>query len=63
MDGNGGPVVSINLFKTPAGADEGFIAAWERARDLLTGCATSRPSQKTTRCSMATASWPATDEG
>jgi hypothetical protein len=26
------------------------------------GCATSRPTQKTTRCSMATASWRATDE-
>jgi heme-degrading monooxygenase HmoA len=35
MDGNGGPVVLINLFEIPAGADEGFIAAWERVRDFL----------------------------
>jgi heme-degrading monooxygenase HmoA len=35
MDGNTGPVVLINLFEVPAGADEGFIAAWERARDFL----------------------------
>jgi heme-degrading monooxygenase HmoA len=35
MDGNTGPVVLINLFQVPTGADEGFIAAWERARDFL----------------------------
>jgi heme-degrading monooxygenase HmoA len=35
MDGSGGSVVLINLFEVPAGADEGFIAAWERARDFL----------------------------
>jgi heme oxygenase (mycobilin-producing) len=35
MNGNNGPVVLINLFEVPAGADEGFIAAWERARDFL----------------------------
>jgi heme oxygenase (mycobilin-producing) len=35
MDGNGGPVVLINLFEVPEGADEAFIAAWERARDFL----------------------------
>jgi heme-degrading monooxygenase HmoA len=35
MDGNGGPVVLINLFEVPAGAEAGFIAAWERARDFL----------------------------
>ena len=35
MDGNSGPVVLINLFEVPAGADEGFVAAWERARDFL----------------------------
>jgi heme-degrading monooxygenase HmoA len=35
MDGNGGPVVLINLFEAPTGAEEGFIAAWERARDFL----------------------------
>jgi heme-degrading monooxygenase HmoA len=35
MDGNTGPVVLINLFEVPAGAEEGFIAAWERARDFL----------------------------
>jgi heme-degrading monooxygenase HmoA len=35
MDGNGGPVVLINLFEVPPGADEGFIAGWERARDFL----------------------------
>ena len=35
MDGNTGPVVLINLFQVPAGADEGFIVAWERARDYL----------------------------
>jgi hypothetical protein len=35
MDGNTGPVVLINLFEVPAGADEGFIAAWERGRDFL----------------------------
>jgi heme-degrading monooxygenase HmoA len=37
MDGNGGPVVLINLFEVPAGAEEGFVAAWERARDFLQG--------------------------
>src|ERR671925_58079 len=37
MDGNGGPVVLINLFEVPAEADEGFVAAWERARDFLQG--------------------------
>jgi heme-degrading monooxygenase HmoA len=35
MDANSGPVVLINLFEVPAGAEEGFIAAWERARDFL----------------------------
>jgi heme-degrading monooxygenase HmoA len=35
MDGNTGPVVLINLFEVPAGAEEAFIAAWERARDFL----------------------------
>ena len=35
MDERGDPVVLINLFEVPAGADEGFIAAWERARDFL----------------------------
>ena len=35
MDGNSGPVVLINLFEVPAGADQGFITAWERARDFL----------------------------
>jgi len=35
MDGNSGPVVLINLFEVPSGADEGFIAAWEHARDFL----------------------------
>jgi heme-degrading monooxygenase HmoA len=35
MDGNTGPVVLINLFQVPTGADEGFITAWERARDFL----------------------------
>jgi heme-degrading monooxygenase HmoA len=28
-------VVLINLFEVPAAADEGFIAAWEQARDFL----------------------------
>ena len=28
-------MVLINLFEVPAGADEAFIAAWERARDFL----------------------------
>jgi heme oxygenase (mycobilin-producing) len=35
MDGRSGPVVLINLFEVPPGADEGFIAGWERARDFL----------------------------
>ena len=35
MDGNSGPVVLINLFEVPPGADGGFIAGWERARDFL----------------------------
>ncbi len=35
MDGNSGPVVLINLFEVPADADEGFITAWEQARDFL----------------------------
>ena len=35
MDANSDPVVLINLFEVPAGADEGFIGAWERARDFL----------------------------
>jgi heme-degrading monooxygenase HmoA len=35
MDANSGPVVLINLFEVPADAEEGFIAAWERARDFL----------------------------
>jgi len=35
MDGSSRPVVLINLFEVPTGADEGFIAAWERARDFL----------------------------
>ena len=29
------PVTLINLFEVPAGADEDFIAEWERARDFL----------------------------
>jgi heme-degrading monooxygenase HmoA len=33
MDANTGPVVLINLFEVPPGADEGFIAGWEAARD------------------------------
>jgi heme oxygenase (mycobilin-producing) len=37
MDEIGGPVVLINLFEVPAEADEGFVAAWERARDFLQG--------------------------
>jgi NADPH:quinone reductase-like Zn-dependent oxidoreductase/heme-degrading monooxygenase HmoA len=35
MDANSGAVVLINLFEVPAGADEQFVAAWERARDFL----------------------------
>ena len=35
MDAHSGPVVLINLFEVPAEADEGFIAAWEKARDFL----------------------------
>jgi heme-degrading monooxygenase HmoA len=35
MDQTTGPVVLINLFEVPADADEGFVAAWERARDYL----------------------------
>jgi heme oxygenase (mycobilin-producing) len=35
MDAGSGPVVLINLFEVPPGADEGFIAGWERARDIL----------------------------
>jgi heme-degrading monooxygenase HmoA len=35
MEGKSGPVVLINLFEVPAGADEEFIAAWERVRDFL----------------------------
>ena len=35
MDTNNGPVVLINLFEVPGEADEGFIGAWERARDFL----------------------------
>jgi heme-degrading monooxygenase HmoA len=35
MHGDPGPVVLINLFQVPTGADEAFIAAWERARDFL----------------------------
>jgi heme oxygenase (mycobilin-producing) len=35
MDTSNDPVVLINLFEVPAGADEGFIGAWERARDFL----------------------------
>jgi heme-degrading monooxygenase HmoA len=35
MDVNNDPVVLINLFEMPAGADEEFIGAWERARDFL----------------------------
>ena len=37
MDTNNDPVVLINLFEVPTGADEGFIGAWERARDFLAG--------------------------
>jgi heme-degrading monooxygenase HmoA len=37
MDANNDPVVLINLFEVPAGADEGFIGAWEVARDFLAG--------------------------
>jgi heme-degrading monooxygenase HmoA len=35
MDASAGPVVLINLFEVPPGADEGFVAGWERARDFL----------------------------
>jgi heme oxygenase (mycobilin-producing) len=35
MDGTTDSVVLINLFEVPADADQGFIAAWERARDFL----------------------------
>ena len=35
MDADSGPVVLINLFEVRAGAEEGFIAAWEPARDFL----------------------------
>ena len=35
MDAKSGPVVLINLFEVPAGADERFIAGWEAARDFL----------------------------
>ena len=35
MDTHGGPVVLINLFEVPPGADKGFTASWERARDFL----------------------------
>ena len=35
MDGTGAAAVLINLFEVPAGADEGFVAGWERARDFL----------------------------
>ena len=35
MDADSGPVVLINLFEVPAGADEGFVSAWDRARDFL----------------------------
>ena len=35
MDASAGPVVLINLFEVPPGADEGFLAGWERARDFL----------------------------
>jgi heme-degrading monooxygenase HmoA len=34
MDANNDPVMLINLFEVPAGADEGFIGAWEAARDF-----------------------------
>ena len=54
MDGNSGPVVLINLFEVPAGAEEGFIGAWERARDFLSPrTATGRPS-----CTRAWAQTP-----
>ena len=35
MDTDSGLVVLINLFEVPAGAEEDFIAAWERAREFL----------------------------
>jgi heme oxygenase (mycobilin-producing) len=35
MEANNDPVVLINLFEVPAEADEGFIGAWEAARDFL----------------------------
>jgi heme-degrading monooxygenase HmoA len=35
MSASNGPVVLINLFEVPAAADEGFIGAWEAARDFL----------------------------
>jgi len=35
MDASSDSVVLINLFEVPAEADEGFIGAWERARDFL----------------------------
>src|SRR5215208_2871541 len=35
MDTHGGPVVLINLFEVPPGADKGFISGWEQARDFL----------------------------
>jgi heme-degrading monooxygenase HmoA len=35
MSAKSDPVVLINLFQVPAEADEGFIGAWEAARDFL----------------------------
>jgi heme oxygenase (mycobilin-producing) len=35
MDASAGPVVLINLFEVPPGADEEFLAGWQRARDFL----------------------------
>jgi heme-degrading monooxygenase HmoA len=35
MDDTDGAVVLINLFEVPSGADEGFVAGWEQARDFL----------------------------
>jgi len=35
MNANSDPVVLINLFEVPAGADQGFIGAWEAARNFL----------------------------
>ncbi len=35
MTSKSDPVILINLFEVPAGVDERFVGAWERARDFL----------------------------